>query len=129
CLFGHRVQYYRKKIDTNCYLGPKLPDPIIVENCPCERHDFECDYNYQRGIDGKCRPVPNTEPPNHEAMCAANRTLVEWYKPTGYRRIPLTQCVGGKELDKTDPMPCPGHEKEFNDKHGVSRVAVAFGII
>lgn len=129
CLFGHRVKYYRKKPESLCYVGPKGHEPIESEKCLCDKHDFECDFNYERGNDGGCHPVPGLEKPDHAKMCAADKKLVEWYEPTGYRRIPLTKCEGGKELDKGEAKPCPGHEDEFNEKHGASGWAIFFGII
>ena len=129
CLFGHHVEYYRKKTDHLCYVGPKGHEPTESEKCACGGHDFECDFNYERGNDGRCHLVPDLKKPNHEESCAKNKSLIEWYEPTGYRRIPLTKCVGGKELDKGEVKPCPGHEKEFNERHGPSGWAIFFGII
>jgi hypothetical protein len=58
-----------------------------------------------------------------------DENIAEWYKPTGYRRIPMTTCQGGQEMDKSIPYPCPGHEDDFQKKHGVSGVAIFFAII
>ncbi|KAF8468863.1 hypothetical protein BDZ91DRAFT_847692 [Kalaharituber pfeilii] len=129
CLFGHRVKYYRKKPDRNCFVGPKGHNPVETEACPCNTHDYECDFNYERGHDGRCYLIKGLTPPNHKEECAKNKTLVEWYEATGYRRIRLTKCTGGKELDKSEPKMCPGHEKEFNERHGVSGWAVFFGVV
>ena len=42
CLFGHQAQYFRKKLDAECYNGPKLPKlHKILNNCACTRQDFE----------------------------------------------------------------------------------------
>lgn len=129
CLFGHNVQYYRKKTDRLCYVGPKGHEPIESKKCPCGKHDFECDFNYERGNDGRCHLVSGLEKPDHKESCAKNQSLIEWYEPTGYRKIPLTKCVGGMELDKGKVKPCRGHEKEFNERHGPSGWAIFFGII
>lgn len=42
CLFGHVSEYHRKKLDRNCYNGPKI-DRLhsIGKNCSCSRQDFE----------------------------------------------------------------------------------------
>ena len=43
---------------------------------------------------------------------------MSYYKPTGYRRIPITTCEKGQELDKaSEEIACPGHEKDFRKKH------------
>lgn len=109
CLFGHHVQYPRKKPDRVCYIGTKRHDPIESEKCACERHDYECDFNYELHSGNNCVPVPGFQGPNHEAICAKNKSLTEWYEPTGYRRIPITKCMGETKWDKGRAQPCPGH--------------------
>lgn len=37
--------------------------------------------------------------------------------PTGYRRIQLSTCEGGHEFDKVEAKPCPGRQREFDNKH------------
>ena len=69
--------------------------------------------------------VEGLEPPNHIEQCKKNPKLTQYYKPTGYRRIPLDTCQGGKDLAKWDSNvePCPGHEKEFEKEkaaHGLT---------
>lgn len=54
--------------------------------------------------------------------------MVEFFSPTGYRRIPLTTCEGGRELDKYLSHPCPGHEEQYEKKHGLSSVGLFFAV-
>ena len=54
--------------------------------------------------------------------------MVEYFEPTGYRRIPLTTCHGGRELDRLVSKPCPGHEKQYEEKHGLSGAGLFFAI-
>lgn len=126
CLFGHIAQYHRKKKDANCYNGPQLEDGPhrILRNCSCSRQDYECDYDYQRLGDGTCELVPGFDPPDHQAMCSANKGQKVWYTPTGYRKIPLSTCEGGQQLDKVEEHPCPGYEKEYNDAHSLGGFAI-----
>ncbi|ETN44386.1 uncharacterized protein HMPREF1541_10566 [Cyphellophora europaea CBS 101466] len=131
CLFGHVAQYHRKRLDAKCHNG-KAPLPQlhnIKTNCSCTRSDFECDYNYQLKPDGSCALVPGLDPPDHAQQCAKDPDREEYYYPSGYRRVPLTTCQGGQELDKTVAQPCPGHEDEFNKKHGLSGAGLFFVII
>jgi hypothetical protein len=72
--------------------------------------------------------VPGYEPPNHAENCRKNPDQVEFWYPTGYRRIPLTTCQGGQELDKVESQACPGHEQEYEKKHGISGAALFFAI-
>ncbi|KAL2444568.1 Vacuolar protein sorting/targeting protein 10 [Exophiala dermatitidis] len=130
CLFGHVAQYHRKRPEADCYNGKQI-DHLhnIARNCSCTRQDFECDYNYQMQADGSCELVPGLQPADHEQNCRDNPDQVEFWYPTGYRRIPLTTCQGGLELDKIESKPCTGKEKEYRKKHGVSGAALFFAIV
>lgn len=65
----------------------------------------------------------------NDAVCK-NPNVIEYNYVTGYRRIPLTTCQGGKELDLTaGTRPCPNKEEEYNKKHGTSGVAIFFAVI
>ena len=64
------------------------------------RQDFECDFNYYRANDGTCQSVPGHQPPDHNLHCGEFPGAVEHWEPTGYRRIPLSTCDGGREYDK-----------------------------
>lgn len=55
---------------------------------------------------------------------------MEFYDPSGFRRIPLTTCKGGKELDKVrEAHPCPGREEDFSKAHATSGAAIFFAIV
>ena len=74
------------------------------------------DYNYERAKDGSCQLVEGLTPPDHSQQCRDNPDLTSYYLPTGYRRTPLDTCSGGRELEYTSKqLPCPDHEKEFED--------------
>ncbi|KAL3417687.1 Vacuolar protein sorting/targeting protein 10 [Phlyctema vagabunda] len=129
CLFGHISQYHRKRPDAECYNGRMIPHlHNIATNCTCTRQDFECDFNYERQNDGSCALVKGLKAADHSAICKADDSAVEYYDPTGYRRIPLTTCVGGKEMDVSVPHPCPGKEDEFKKSRGASAAGIFFAI-
>lgn len=115
CLFGHVTEYHRKNPDATCYIGPNF-DAFhkTLRNCSCSIYDFECDYNYQRASDGTCQLIVGLSSPDHSAICAED-DVVSWTEPTGYRKIPLTTCEGGKAFDAGTSHPCPGHEGEYKD--------------
>ncbi|KAK5130912.1 hypothetical protein LTR08_001576 [Meristemomyces frigidus] len=131
CLFGHVAQYHRKKLDSECYNGREIQHlHSIAKNCTCTRRDFECDYNYEKQADGSCKLVPGLDPPNAADVCVKNKNAVEYFDITGYRRIPLTTCEGGQELDYTSrSRPCPGHDGEYQERHGISGLGLFFAII
>lgn len=131
CLFGHVAQYHRKKADRDCYNGKNIKKLHAIEkNCTCTRSDFECDYNYERQKDGSCKLVEGLQPADPKAICTKDPNAVEYTEITGYRRIPLTTCQGGKELDLTArTLPCPNHEDEYRSKHGLSAAGLFFAIV
>lgn len=131
CLFGHVSQYHRKHIDADCFNGPIIQRlHNIAKNCSCARSDFECDFNYQRTGDGSCQLVEGEKPKNHIEQCALHPELTEYYESTGYRRIPLSTCEGGKDLEYVGTVyPCPGKEEEFQKKHGIGAWGIFFAIM
>lgn len=130
CLFGHEAQYYRKIPGKDCYIGEKLSEPYkVIRDCACTRQDYECDWNYERDINGECKLISGYEPPDHSLSCKV-MNLDEYWLPTGYRRVPLSTCKGGREFDKAVAVACPGREAEFNEKHkGLHGVGLVMVII
>ncbi|KAI0391146.1 Oligoxyloglucan reducing end-specific cellobiohydrolase [Xylariaceae sp. FL0594] len=131
CLFGHRNRYLRKKKDRVCYNKEQLQHEYEVETCECTRQDYECDYNYELDNHGYCTLVEGLRPKDPEQMCRDDPKQTEYHEPTGLRRIPLSTCKGGAfDPDKVFKVhPCPGHEEEFERKHGVSGVAIFFAVV
>ncbi|KAI9927316.1 vacuolar protein sorting/targeting protein PEP1 [Aspergillus wentii] len=130
CLFGHIEQYHRKKPEAECWTDWREPRVhSIGENCTCTRNDYECDYNYEPQSDGSCALVPGLPKPDAMATCKANPDEIEYWEPTGYRRIPLTTCQGGLNLDHVVSKACPSKEKEYQEKHGISGVGLFFAIV
>lgn len=130
CLFGHEAQYHRKIPDRDCFVGPRVHQPHkLLRNCTCVRQDYECDLNYERASDGSCQLVPGYTPPDHSAICTTDKDLIEFFEPTGYRRIPLTTCQGGLTLDQSTAHPCPGREEEFEARRGVHGLVLVCAIV
>ncbi|KAI1336416.1 vacuolar protein sorting [Xylariaceae sp. FL0016] len=129
CLFGHKNQYLRKKPGRECYNDEELPILYNAQTCECTRQDFECDYNFEMDNHGQCQLVEGLQPKDPSQACR-DPDVTEYYEPSGFRRIPLTTCKGGYEADKTlSAYPCPGHEEEFEKKHGASGVAIFFAVV
>ncbi|KAL8726899.1 MAG: hypothetical protein Q9181_005890 [Wetmoreana brouardii] len=117
CLFGHVAQYHRKIVDRECFNGRSIQQlHNITRHCECTRVDFECDYNYEPAKDGSCKLVSGLEPPDHSQVCKEDPKKTSYYLPTGYRRVRLSTCKGGNQLDKYAEEPCPGHEKDFEER-------------
>jgi hypothetical protein len=75
-------------------------------------------YNYELDNKGACQLVPGYQPQSLEEFCKANPTAIEYFEPTGYRRIPLTTCRDGLQFDRASgSRPCPGHQDEYERAH------------
>ncbi|KAI1160548.1 hypothetical protein F5B18DRAFT_503170 [Nemania serpens] len=131
CLFGRKNQYLRKKKDRTCYNDGKLQSVYGFETCECTRQDYECDYNFELDSHNYCTLVDGLRPKDPEQVCRDDPDAIEYHERTGLRRIPLTTCKGGT-FDPDNVFrsyPCPGHEEEFEKKHGVSGVAIFFAVV
>ncbi|KAI0966975.1 hypothetical protein F4678DRAFT_447885 [Xylaria arbuscula] len=131
CLFGHRNRYLRKKKDRTCYNDRKLQQVYAFDTCECTRQDYECDYNYELDAHNYCTLVEGLQPLDPDQICRDNPEATEYPERTGLRRIPLSTCKGGTfDPDNVFKVhPCPGHEEEFERKHGVSGVAIFFAVV
>ncbi|KAF2106665.1 vacuolar protein sorting/targeting protein 10 [Lophiotrema nucula] len=130
CLFGHISYYHRKKESSKCYQG-HLDDVLHdqSQNCSCARRDFECDYNYERMPGGECQLIKGLNPPEAKSVCD-KKGVKEYWEITGYRKIPISTCSGGSEMDHTSVVkPCPGYEKEFQKKHGISGFGIFLAVV
>ncbi|PYH84716.1 vacuolar protein sorting/targeting protein 10 [Aspergillus uvarum CBS 121591] len=130
CLFGHVEQYHRKKPTAQCWNDWREPHiHSIGRNCSCTKSDFECDYNYEPLSDGSCGLVKGLSPPDAMAVCKVDPDRVEYWEPTGYRRLPQTTCQGGLELDHLVSKPCPNKTDEYQRRHGIGGVGLFFAIV
>lgn len=121
CLFGHETKYLRRaEGHDDCFIGaaPLVEGMKVVKNCTCTRRDYECDYNYYRDADGTCKLVKGLSPQDRKEQMCKTTDSFQYFIPTGYRKIPLSTCVGGKQFDSWNAQPCPGREKEFDEFYG-----------
>jgi Sortilin, neurotensin receptor 3, C-terminal len=87
------------------------------------------DYNFVRGSDSTCQKVG--EPIDPMGVCKQPDTN-EWFETSGYRKVPLSTCVGGLNLDRQPAKshPCPGKEDEYyEEKGGLRGWALAYVIL
>ncbi|TPX34326.1 hypothetical protein SmJEL517_g02986 [Synchytrium microbalum] len=102
CIFGHKVDYYRRKPSRPCNIGEAyLSVPLVSTNCICTESDFECDFNYVRDSKGSCTLVPGGVIP--VSTCESDGYK---YVSTGYRRRAKTTCTGGVDLATGEKIWC-----------------------
>ncbi|CCE87193.1 Piso0_005736 [Millerozyma farinosa CBS 7064] len=122
CLFGHESKYLRRaEGHYDCFIGsaPLIDGFKVTKNCSCTRRDYECDYNYFRDKDGTCKLIRGLTPIDYKEATCKKKNEIEYFEPSGYRKIPLSTCHAGLELDSWDPKPCPGKLKQFKKKHSI----------
>ncbi|KAL2911737.1 vacuolar protein sorting/targeting protein PEP1 [Polyrhizophydium stewartii] len=113
CFFGEEVSFRRRKADAVCFVGEGFNHVIAdKKTCECSEVDFECDFNFFRGEAGTCNLY--SVDPDQPRTCPLGTT----YKgQSGYRRITLSRCKGGKDLtakverECRDPSAKPGKIK------------------
>ncbi|KAI5949738.1 VPS10 [Candida theae] len=122
CLFGHKSQYLRRAMGHyDCFIGgaPLSEGHKVTQNCACTRRDYECDYNYYRDSkDNTCKLVAGMSASDRKKDMCSKPGAFQYFDTTGYRKIPLSTCVGGKQYDTFSPHACPGKEQEFNEYYG-----------
>ncbi|KAJ3357252.1 vacuolar protein sorting/targeting protein PEP1 [Entophlyctis luteolus] len=93
CFLGQDLAFWRRKEDVNCYIGKEFEYlPVTSQVCECTDDDFECDFHFYRNDANEC--VPYGVDPLQPANCKPG----EKYKgSSGYRKIPLSKCTGGKD--------------------------------
>lgn len=97
CLLGRKQVYERRITHANCYSGVSYDRPVSIENCPCDREDFECDFGFV--IDEntqKCvKEMDDTVDPY---AIPSSCTHGGFYNRTkGYRLVPGDTCEGGRD--------------------------------
>ncbi len=107
CIMGQKQYYRRRKWDADCFVDKEFEDPIPqFEPCPCQKEDFECDYNFVPSTDGeKCTPSGALPLPKE---CESPDD--KFRGSSGFRKIPGNECKrdmeGAVELDKDMERSC-----------------------
>ncbi|KAK8747660.1 hypothetical protein OTU49_016520, partial [Cherax quadricarinatus] len=115
CLLGRKQVYERRVPRSDCFNGIDYDRPISVENCFCDREDFECDFGFANDMETqKCLKDPDDsiDPYAVPLTCKPGH----FYNRTkGYRRIPGDSCEGGREFQYNPSITsCPvSEEQEF----------------
>ncbi|GIY59173.1 sortilin-related receptor, partial [Caerostris extrusa] len=93
CLLGREEIYERRISHTSCYNGQNYKRLIKIENCPCEREDYECDFGFKEGPSNKCVLDDESEAdPNKIPMSCVSGGY--YNRTQGYRNVPGDSCTG-----------------------------------
>uniref|UniRef100_A0A669DPF9 Sortilin related VPS10 domain containing receptor 3 n=1 Tax=Oreochromis niloticus TaxID=8128 RepID=A0A669DPF9_ORENI len=105
CVMGQKQIYMKRRPGNYCMLGKDYSRILSAESCICRAHDFECDYGYERGSDGNCKPAFWFNPSTVSRSCSQGQN---YFNSTGYRKVVLNNCTKGvKELYTPRKQQCP----------------------
>ncbi|ORZ10539.1 hypothetical protein BCR42DRAFT_469972 [Absidia repens] len=109
CLMGHEQMFYRRKADRDCYVGRDFQEPEVeMKNCQCTDADYECDYNFSRDTNGKCKRDRNDQLSANQCKSKSDTYVAS----SGYRLIPGNTCTpGSSPLDAPVDRPCSENDK------------------
>lgn len=119
CLFGTETIYYRKKKDVMCYSDDMIASKL-VRNCECTADDFECEVNHFRNKHGDCVLSPDTKDAiekHYSGICHEMGSVFEYEVPSGYRKVSVSQCHAGLDLEKPMRKACQGKQSQYDDAH------------
>ena len=87
------------------------------------------DYNYEKQPGGECTLVEGLQPADPKDACKTKGVRTYW-TISGYRKIPISTCEGGKNMRETGKeLPCPGFEEEYEKTHGISGFGIFMAVV
>ncbi|XP_030643265.1 LOW QUALITY PROTEIN: VPS10 domain-containing receptor SorCS1-like [Chanos chanos] len=97
CIMGVKRTYRKLRPNSRCMKGKDSATILLTaESCPCTEADFECDYGYERQIDGRCAPAFWFTPISDSPGCTKGRSMLS---RTGFRRAISNNCSAGHVTD------------------------------
>uniref|UniRef100_A0A8C7XWI8 Sortilin related VPS10 domain containing receptor 1 n=1 Tax=Oryzias sinensis TaxID=183150 RepID=A0A8C7XWI8_9TELE len=105
CIMGMKRFFQKLRANVQCVKAGDQFISQMSDSCLCTEADFECDYGFERQVDGSCAPafwfVPSATSPD----CTTGDTFLN---TTGYRKALSNKCTGAS-LAKYSPRQekCP----------------------
>ncbi|XP_031697332.1 VPS10 domain-containing receptor SorCS1-like [Anarrhichthys ocellatus] len=105
CIMGMKRIFQKPKANVRCVKARNQYISQMSDSCPCTEADFECDYGFERQIDGSCALAFWFVPTATSRDCITGDSFLN---TTGYRRALSNNCTDGTLL-KYSPRPqkCP----------------------
>ncbi|XP_045927245.1 VPS10 domain-containing receptor SorCS1-like isoform X1 [Micropterus dolomieu] len=95
CIMGMKRIFQKLKANVRCVKARDQYISQMSDSCPCTEADFECDYGFERQIDGSCTPAFWFIPSETSRDCITGDTFLN---TTGYRRALTNNCTEGMLL-------------------------------
>ncbi|KAK1906022.1 VPS10 domain containing receptor SorCS1 [Dissostichus eleginoides] len=83
CIMGMKRIFQKLKANVRCVKTRNQYISQMSDSCPCTEADFECDYGFERQIDGRCTPAFWFVPSATSRDCIRGESFLN---TTGYRR-------------------------------------------
>jgi len=124
CHLGMNTKHWRRNISRCCFNSDNNNTDVVNPiPCPCEPHDFICDWGYAPDGDS-CLRVEGEQ--DARQLACANGAIAT-YVPTGYRKVPGERCIDDIAEDgaylpsiiKNCTAPSPGKPSEKPSRKGV----------
>ncbi len=118
CLLGRKQVFQRRMVNANCYNGHDDYSTLVkVENCGCDRSDYQCDFGFKRNTQGwsdNCIE-DNEFAIDHYGVPGFCAPGLEFNLTRGYIKIRSDTCEGGyANMFEPQLVGCPlNQEKEF----------------
>ncbi|XP_068577030.1 VPS10 domain-containing receptor SorCS1-like [Cebidichthys violaceus] len=95
CIMGMKRIFQKPKANVRCVKARNQYISQMSDSCPCTEADFECDYGFERQIDGSCAPAFWFVPTATSRDCITGDSFLN---TTGYRRALSNNCTDGTLL-------------------------------
>ncbi|XP_068614143.1 VPS10 domain-containing receptor SorCS1-like [Brachionichthys hirsutus] len=92
CIMGMKRIFQKPKANVRCVKARDQYVSQMSDSCLCTDGDFECDYGFERQIDGSCTPAFWFVPSVTSRDCITGDTF---FNTTGYRRALSNNCTEG----------------------------------
>uniref|UniRef100_A0A8C5HQ82 VPS10 domain-containing receptor SorCS1-like n=1 Tax=Gouania willdenowi TaxID=441366 RepID=A0A8C5HQ82_GOUWI len=95
CIMGMKRFFQKLKANVRCVKARDQYSSQMSDSCPCAEADFECDYGFERQIDGSCSPAFWFVPSVTSRDCVTGDSFLN---TTGYRKAFSNNCTEGALL-------------------------------
>ncbi|XP_061645237.1 VPS10 domain-containing receptor SorCS1-like isoform X2 [Phyllopteryx taeniolatus] len=95
CIMGMKRIFQKLRVNARCVKAREQYISQMSDSCPCTAADFECDYGFERQVDGSCTPAFWFVPLATSRDCITGDSFLN---STGYRRALSNNCTEGTLL-------------------------------
>ncbi|KAM4598998.1 VPS10 domain-containing receptor SorCS1-like [Fundulus diaphanus] len=95
CIMGMKRIFQKLRANVRCVKARDQYISQMSDSCPCTEADFECDYGFERQVDGSCTSAFWFVPSTSTRDCVTGDSF---FNTTGYRKALSNNCTEGSLL-------------------------------